>query len=149
MSAHLPSSSLSDHCYYISESPKTLKRKAYEVNDKLCVARKKLRLKRQQTRRLKARVSSLKDVIHVLQKKRIISSECASLLESLDDVPREIFQRIQKKKKSVYSENLKQFATTLHFYSPKAYDYAREKFLLALPHPQTIRKWYSSNSYKS
>lgn len=79
----------------ISESPKTLKRKAYEVNDKLCVSRKKLRLNRQQTRRLKARVSSLKDVIHVLQKKLIISSECAFLLESLDDVPREIFQRIQ------------------------------------------------------
>ncbi|KAL1277059.1 hypothetical protein QQF64_023732 [Cirrhinus molitorella] len=64
----------------------------------------------------------------------------------LDDVPREIFQRIQKKKKTVFSENLKQFATTLHFYSPKAYDYVREKFLLALPHPQTIRKWYSSIS---
>ncbi len=72
MSGHLPSSSLSDHCYYISESPKTLKRKAYEVNNKLCVACKKLRFKRQQTRRLKARVSSLKGVIQVLQKKLII-----------------------------------------------------------------------------
>lgn len=41
ISAHMPSSSLSDHCYYILESPKTLKRKAYDVKDKLCVAHKK------------------------------------------------------------------------------------------------------------
>lgn len=46
----------------------------------------------------------------------------------------------------MFSKNLKQFATTVHFYSPKSYDYVREKFLLALPHPQTIRKWYSSIS---
>lgn len=140
MSAQLPSCSWSDHCYIVSESPRTLKRKASAVEEKLCVARKKLRLKNQQTRRLKARVSSLKDVIKVLQKKLLISTECASLLDGLDDVPREVFQRIQKKKKSVFSKNLMQFATTLHFYSPKAYDYVREKFLLALPHPQTIRK---------
>ncbi|KAF0039233.1 hypothetical protein F2P81_007468 [Scophthalmus maximus] len=54
--------------------------------------------------------------------------------------------RLKSKKKTVFSENLKQFATTLHFYSPKAYDYVREKFHLALPHPQTIRKWYISIS---
>ena len=146
ITTQLASGSLSDHCYIISESPKTLKRKHSQVEVKLCAARKKLRLKAQQTRRLKARVSSLAGVIKVLQKKLLISTDCASLLDGLDEVPREVFERIQKKKKSVFSENMKQFATTLHFYSPKAYDYVREKFHLSLPHPQTIRKWYSSIS---
>lgn len=144
VSSQLPSCSLSDHSYIISESPRTLKRKASDVEGKLCAVRKKLRMRNQQTRRLTARVSSLKSVIKVLQKKLLISTECASLLDGLADVPREIIQKIQNKKKSVFSENLKQFATTLHFYSAKAYDFVREKFQLALPHPQTIRKWYSS-----
>ena len=41
---------------------------------------------------------------------------------------------------------MKQLPTTLHFYSAKAYGYIREKMHLALPHPQTIRNWYSSIS---
>lgn len=33
---------------------------------------------------------------------------------------------------------------TLHFYSPKAYLYVRQKFETCLPHPRTIKKWYQS-----
>lgn len=36
------------------------------------------------------------------------------------------------------------FALTLQFYSTKAYNYVRETFECALPHPSTITKWYSS-----
>lgn len=32
---------------------------------------------------------------------------------------------------------------TLHFYSPRAYEYVRDKFNKSLPHPSTITKWYS------
>ena len=38
---------------------------------------------------------------------------------------------------------LRSLALTLKFYSKKAYDYVREKFNLALPHPTTIRSWYN------
>ena len=146
VSTQLPGCFRSDHTYTIFQSPRAIKRKASATEEKLCAARKKLRLNLQMTRRLKARVASLKNLIEVLQNKHLISSECASLLCGLDDVPREIFQRLQNRKKTVFSETLKQFATTLHFYSPKAYDYVRENFHLALPHPQTIRNWYSSIS---
>ena len=44
MSTQQPSCSLSDHCYSVSESPRTLKRKASAVQEKLCAARKRLRL---------------------------------------------------------------------------------------------------------
>ena len=82
--------SLGDHQYM---SPRTLKRKAFAAQQQLGAARKKLRFKAQQTRRLKATVSSLKSTLTVLQKKLLISTDCASLLGSLEDVPREIFRR--------------------------------------------------------
>lgn len=39
---------------------------------------------------------------------------------------------------------LRQFALTLHFFSPSAYEYVRNTFSKALPHVSTIRKWYST-----
>ena len=41
-----------------------------------------------------------------------------------------------------YSQETKQFAMTLHYYSPKAYDFARK--VLYLPHPSSIRSWSAS-----
>ncbi len=117
------------------------------MQDQLVVARKKLQLSGQQKRRMKSKLYSLTDLTKVLQKKLLISTECAAVLDTINDVPRELQNRIQKKKKSAaFSEELKQFATTLHFYSPKAYDFVREKFSNSLPHPQKIRKWYGSVS---
>ncbi|XP_049885543.1 eukaryotic translation initiation factor 2-alpha kinase-like [Pectinophora gossypiella] len=42
----------------------------------------------------------------------------------------------------VYADDLKKFAVTLHFYSPKAYEYIRKKFDLSLPDPRAISLWY-------
>ena len=42
-----------------------------------------------------------------------------------------------------YPEELKAFALTLHFYSAKAYDFVRQTFDMALPHPTLIRSWYA------
>lgn len=39
-----------------------------------------------------------------------------------------------------YDEDVRAFALTLHFYSPRAYNYVREKFDKHLPHVATIRK---------
>ncbi|XP_044200334.1 THAP domain-containing protein 5-like isoform X1 [Thunnus albacares] len=58
-----------DHSYIGSESPRTLKRKVHAVQEQLVAARKKLKLKCQQTRRLKSRLLTLKDLIKVLRKK--------------------------------------------------------------------------------
>ncbi|XP_062298593.1 THAP domain-containing protein 5-like [Scomber scombrus] len=49
----------------LDESPRTLKRQANAVQDKLVAVRKKLRLEQQQTRRLKSKLSSLKAVTKV------------------------------------------------------------------------------------
>lgn len=41
-----------------------------------------------------------------------------------------------------YSDSMKEFAKTLFFYSPKAYNYVRTLF--RLPHHSTIRSWMST-----
>jgi len=39
---------------------------------------------------------------------------------------------------------IQNFAASLHFYSPKAYEYVRETFMKILPHENTIRSWYTN-----
>lgn len=46
----------------------------------------------------------------------------------------------------LYSETVRQFALAVHFFSPRTYDYIREKFSKNLPHVSTIRKWYQHSS---
>lgn len=43
-----------------------------------------------------------------------------------------------------YSSNVRLFCFTLHFYSPKAYEYVRSTFNLNLPSIRAIRYWYST-----
>lgn len=49
---------------------------------------------------------------------------------------------IKKSSQRRYSEVMKQFAHTLYFYSPKAYHFLRQHFVL--PNGRTIRKWLQS-----
>lgn len=56
----------------------------------------------------------------------------------------EILECLQFGKRSMkYTTNVRIFCFTLHFYSPKAYEYMRTTFSLNLPHIRTIRDWYS------
>ncbi|KYN23121.1 THAP domain-containing protein 9 [Trachymyrmex cornetzi] len=56
-----------------------------------------------------------------------------------------IIQELQKgKTNSEYSPQLRSFALTLNFYSPKPYNYIRKVFQNKLPAPSTIRAWYSN-----
>lgn len=48
-----------------------------------------------------------------------------------------------------YSEEVRKFALTLRFYSPRAYDYVRNKFHKNLPHPTTIKKWYQRSNIQT
>lgn len=41
-----------------------------------------------------------------------------------------------------YSLEIKKFAVTLHYLSPKAYSFVREQFENVLPHPKSISAWY-------
>ncbi|VEN59136.1 unnamed protein product [Callosobruchus maculatus] len=43
-----------------------------------------------------------------------------------------------------YSPELRKFALTLNFCSPKAYNYVRDVFDTCLPHSKTIAKWFQN-----
>lgn len=45
-----------------------------------------------------------------------------------------------------YSEKVRAFALTLHFHSPRGYEFVRNQFKNHLPHESTIRKWYQMSS---
>lgn len=47
------------------------------------------------------------------------------------------------KNSSKYSQAVRKFAITSHFYSPRCYGFFRQKFNLHLPNISTIRKWYA------
>ena len=83
-----------------------------------------------------------------LKREGLISDGCADILEnSFSGIPKAVMERILKKGEGqhvgAYSEELKSFAMTLHFYSAKAYEYVRDTFDLALPSTRQIRNWYS------
>lgn len=48
------------------------------------------------------------------------------------------------KKSNQYEDSIRSFALTLHFYSPRAYKFVREKFNKHLPDSSTIRSWISN-----
>lgn len=57
----------------------------------------------------------------------------------------EVLECLQFGKRSQkYSPALRIFCFTVHFYSPRAYEYLRTFFSLNLPNIRTIRNWYSS-----
>lgn len=66
----------------------------------------------------------------------------------LEGVSLGILQRVAKtkvtgKKQKKWTDDVKGFVLTLQFYSCKAYEFVRKAFDLVLPHPRTIRRWYS------
>lgn len=44
-----------------------------------------------------------------------------------------------------YNTDVRSFAFTLSYYSPRAYRFIRAKFENNLPHPSTMRKWYANS----
>lgn len=45
-----------------------------------------------------------------------------------------------------YPPSVRAFCMSLHYISPRAYEYMREKFAKHIPHAQTIRQWYRNSN---
>lgn len=79
----------------------------------------------------KVRRQNMKDLLKILKDKKLLANESEELLlEKLDSTTLELFQNVSKNKGRKptgyrYSKEIKEFALTLHYYSPKAYEYAR------------------------
>ena len=91
----------------------------------------------------------MKDLIKSLKEKQLIAVlENEGLSHNFNGVSKHLFNDQMKNSKTEsnmsnwYNTETKQFAMTLHYYSPKAYEFACK--ILCLPHSSTIRAWSSS-----
>lgn len=50
------------------------------------------------------------------------------------------------KNRDSYPPSVRAFCMSLHYTSPRAYEYLRQKFAKHLPHVQTIRQWYRNSN---
>ena len=84
------------------------------------------------------------DLIKQLKKKSYIAEKQAKLLEfNFNGMAKELItnqmNNLLNKRYRKYTDETKQFAMTLHYYSPKAYNFVQK--LLSLPHPASICAW--------
>lgn len=103
----------------------------------------------QSKHRLTKRNAELKAVVNDLVKENMLHKDDAVVLENLGAANRQLLQRQLAKHTEAplptqYSPELRTFALTLHYYSPRAYIYVRKVFDTCLPHPRTLTKWYQS-----
>jgi len=93
---------------------------------------------KQKIRRQKNTICSIKDLLKELKDKKLIETDTEMLLlNKFDGLPQEIVSNMLKKKNKNatnrrYSKIIKEFALTLYFYSPKAYEFARYEFAFTL-----------------
>lgn len=129
-----PSFIYKEHSYAILASPRTLKRKCDHLEEILSTTKKALYNAERRESRAKSKISH---VLEKLEKEQLLTSETKQLLKVYEDIPIHLFTKDTVK----YTEEQRQFATTLHFYGPKAYAFCRKN--LKLPAESTLRKWMS------
>lgn len=99
-------------------------------------------------KRKSAKITTMKDLIRHLKENNKCTTDVQDvLLNNFEGFSLELFNNeLQNSKVSnnhkSYTDEMKNFAMTLHFYSPKYYTFVRKN--LCLPHPATIRRWLSS-----
>ena len=124
-----------EHSYSV-KSPTKLHKQVNVLVQRLHAKTNTLRNARRREYRLRGKLA---DVLTELKNKQLLSSQSQDLLDVYKDIPVSLFQR---KSGRAFSDEQKQFATTLHYYSPAAYEYLRRR-LKSLPSPRTIRQWLS------
>ena len=102
----------------------------------------------QQLRRSKQKVQTLRELVKVLEEKSIINSNEAEALQSeFNNTQLQFLNNFKEYVKALpsgrrYSDEIKEFAITLDYYSPSAYEYIRS--IVPLPNESLVRKWSAS-----
>lgn len=112
--------------------------------------RKRIRNLQQKLRRKVVSINNLKDLVKYLKDNNKSCNTLEDVLQAnFNDFAIDLFKNEWQNGKSAtkrrtYSDEMKKFAMTLYFYSPKAFNFVREK--LFLPNSSTIRKWLSTRN---
>lgn len=109
-----------------SETVRSLNRKNRDIKK----LRHKVRMLNQTVKRKNIKISNLKALLTTLKRKGLLDDECYNNLLNFEGITQEIFKNEIKNKSQAgggrrYSLNIKKFALTLHYYSPKAYVFCR------------------------
>ena len=139
---------LRDHNYAKPEDKVHLppKKQDPEITNKKL--KSKIRNLQQQLRRSEKKMTNMADIINDLQQNLIIKYEVADELHTtFDKLQLSIFYNTKNNTSTApcgrqYTDDIKEFALTLNYYSAKAYQYVRS--IIPLPNPSLIRKWSSS-----
>ena len=107
---------------------------------------KKIKRLNERIRKRNKKIANLADIVQDLRRKNCVNTEQAVAIEDLAG-PKDFLKRQIMKSKGLstprkYSEEVRKFALTLHFLSPKAYNYIRRTYNTCLPHTRTLCKWY-------
>ncbi|KAJ1106264.1 hypothetical protein NDU88_003667 [Pleurodeles waltl] len=122
-----------DHSYSL-ESPQAAAKLLFETKDTLLLKRRKLFAAHRVMAYQKKKISSLVDAL-TAQKQAM--EECDRQLRAqFSDLQWEL---CTTRRVPQYSQEVREFASTLHRHSEKAYSFVRK--VLNLPHPATIRSW--------
>ena len=119
-------------------------------NDEIVDLQKKVKTLQQKLRRKTSKIENMGNIIGELKERCLVSPTVASVLDnnfsgvSLDVIRNHFSNKGKKSQGHRHSEEAKRFAVTLHFYSPRAYEYVRTIF--DLPHPRSISAWTSTVS---
>ena len=137
-----------DHTYSSSSVEDVLnqtKAALAQSNRKLLEKQKEVKLLKRKVKRKDDKLSAL---IENLKKDSVLSSDQVDFLNFNSDTITLIENELRANKCEQqghrYSEKLKDFAVTMHFYSAQAYSYLRK--FLNLPNPCSIREWASSRN---
>lgn len=112
--------------------------------------RKKIKLLQEQLRRKEKKICNITDLLGHLKNQGRMTKELENeLIKRFSGLKLELFQSelintSNSKFHKKYSPIIKEFASTLYFYSLKAYNFVRTE--LNLPHEATLRKWVAEIS---
>jgi len=126
-----------------------LKRKIQEMAKKEQLLIQRVTHLQKMTHRQKRRIENLTSIIKKLQNNGMITHDIKEVLLNRFGTNKGLFFNLFKKvlsKKNTkhYKEDIRQFAITLHYFSPRAYNYVRNVLKGALPHYKTLSKWYKT-----
>ena len=110
--------------------------------------RKTVRSLRQQLRRKNNSLVTAKSIIKTMKEKKLITNDTKKLIiEKFKGVTRELVQnqlknQCRKNTGKRYTDEIKKFSLTLHFYSPQAYEFVKQ--YIVLPDQRSLSYWTST-----
>ncbi|XP_062556673.1 uncharacterized protein LOC134221494 [Armigeres subalbatus] len=123
-------------------TPDAAKQALPRVLHQLHESQKRVNRLKQQNMRLRRNTNRFAEIMAELRAKQIITAGGEVILQKFSSNS-ELLEELNNIRRGLpFSEAVRSFATTLNFYSSKAYRFVRKAFDNTLPHERTVASWY-------